>query len=456
MTTSHKYSTAIQLNQNHPIAIAVNQGNAALNAHMCERGCGSFLLPAEGLAFRADGNPAPRMCPNAVAPEAGADKEETKIHLGPDRTVELLRAIRMPTKAELAQEATSGYLRFGDPLMVDVPKKERDGVTSAMGETQDKVIQALVAWLSALTDAVAALPPGVQMLLPAVQTQRILGVVAAGGAAVAPVPVPFRAALAHTMTLATTAMGLSTLEAYVVADSARWKSAPTPYFSFTAAGTPVPQSFYWSTLLNATKNDRASRLERLLYTLPTDADVALSPIQDVLSMELTGPRASLMGAAPLLGLLRAASLSTAANIPLTQFWTCWRNALTAAAARARKDFKDVQTQYAAANSPNGRKRVRFDGANIDGGGGGAQRSDDGDGTRQQRDHQRPACPHCGRWHGGTCRLLQTQSGGGGGRGNGGRGRDGQGGNGRGGGQANTTWRGGRGGGGGNGGRGQHR
>ena len=116
MTSSHKYVSVLKLPATHAIAIAEAGRNPpeAISAQVCERGCGSFLLPLLGKAVKADGSAAERFCPNAVDSK-DLERSPTSLGVDADLALKLLRAIRMPTRSELVQEESSGYLRFGDP-----------------------------------------------------------------------------------------------------------------------------------------------------------------------------------------------------------------------------------------------------------------------------------------------------------------------------------------------------
>eukprot|EP01013_Petalomonas_cantuscygni_P001421 TRINITY_DN11417_c0_g1_i1.p1 TRINITY_DN11417_c0_g1~~TRINITY_DN11417_c0_g1_i1.p1 ORF type:complete len:437 (-),score=13.18 TRINITY_DN11417_c0_g1_i1:1216-2526(-) len=308
-----------------------------VNLLLCSRGCGATLNPVNGEAQMRNGQPAPPVCAAVAAAAAeGAQADLAGLGLTAEIMVNLMRGARLPSRVELQQEKTSGSIRFGDPLMADSSKAEKEGSSVVDGLTEMESLFALrlVTLASAALDAIQALRPAVRDALPQVDLTNKLGADLQGGNARS-----LPAVLAEVLTAAVTVVGLGTLRAYAVIDGKRWKSSSAPCLRFDAAGRATQTSFYWNTLQEVVAADKATLMPSALCSAAVDAGAALQKVHAPGKVLLHGSGASILKLAPTIGMLRSAIWNQAAHAPLAAFWSQWRAALAAAAVATRKEFK---------------------------------------------------------------------------------------------------------------------
>lgn len=431
---SHKYKQGVQLTAAHAASVAANSTSFL----SCTNGCGCLFNAATGRSYTPAGGEAPRLC-SAVDIEVDTTVSGV-VQVTVEEATALLRSVRMPTRTEMATEKLSQAARFGDPRM-PATKVERDSVQGRLTEMREVLAMKLICLLSSTMDALNALTPAAQAQQATVPLVRAFGTAHVAEGLAAPTPLPMRVAMAECLNMAASILGLSECEEKIVADAPRWAHASTPCLRFTAGAEPKEVPFYWETLQTAAVNDLTAKLPAVMYRLPTSADSALSGIHRPGKVELHGPGASIISAAPFIGTLRAAKHAATAQALQAVMWNAWDSAFHAAADHTRKSLKHFiasplglpsrrqragsEASASSATSADSKgsskssrrrqaKKLKFTLANgqtvapksiLRGGGGSG--AGDRRGAESPAPGDRTQCKHCSKFHKGKCWKLQT-------------------------------------------------
>ena len=149
-----------------------------------------------------------------------------------------------------------------------------------------------------------------------------------------------------------TALGIMGLATHSVVASRAWSAAGTSAFTAGPDGSLVPVGFYWHAVRGAVENDVAVRMPSVLRVPAPTVDGALAPIVVPRPMVAHGSSASVLQWVPRLGLLLSARRHPSARALLAATWREWHEALTAAAAATRKEYKALGiTPKALATAP---------------------------------------------------------------------------------------------------------
>ena len=348
--SSHKFAIPLELADGHLLA-----GQAYLGSRQvlrCARGCGAFQAREGGpKAFRADGSEV-LSCTFAGSSASGSSADAARtVVLAPVTVANFLLGVRLPTRAELDAAAYTPRPPHGDAALPPAPADWAQPLATPRTLLFHEADLALLraATLLASATSVTVAPAAAARALSQIRIP-ISGVSGVEGQTR-----PLQDVIEDALLAVLSALGLQTMGRHIDANSAKYKHSPAAAYSFSENGTPVPTSFYWNVFQRTLAKDRAQRRADIWKV--EGQTRALDVLSRPVSLDFYAPNASVVSAAPVLGLLRAARHTTEAEGAVSAFWAAWQATIVAAAASYKTEFKHVVAQRAAQRSDAGRTRA---------------------------------------------------------------------------------------------------
>lgn len=314
--------------------------------HACSYGCEWVFDPELGTIVSREGVAAPpesyESCPRRSVILIDSDRSgKAAGAIGPQRLPLILRAARVLNKAERDVERDDHPMKLGDHTLI-VPKSYRPGGAHKIIGMGLEYLQAGVATISAIVDVTMGLSRTQAAALPHVRLRVPLG------NPTGPESTPMQVAAAMAMRHVVTAGGLMAIANHANIASSAWRSASIAAWVPGPDGNPIPSNFFWKIMTAACEADMALRLHSELHRIDTSITEALAGIASSDPITLHGATASLAAFAPRIGCLISARRDGIASPLLAASWREVHDALTAAAAATRKEYKAVGTPVASA------------------------------------------------------------------------------------------------------------